>query len=253
MSKQNGVYVFGAIRDQEINLGTIDFEGQTRPIYKILYHDAAMIAIDVPMKIYHPTKQNLFMHQEVISRVMQQTDAVIPISFGNIFNTEDDVKKLTESIYPQFETIFNKIEGKIELGLKVIAKKEWLDQEISKHPEIHRQKEVVNGKSEAAGYFDRIKLGEMATKFMKKLQSDIEREVHEALKPFAEAAVTNEPIGEKMLLNSAYLIEREKEDEFDAKVNDLHDKWKDHVDFKYTGPWPAYNFINIKLKVEKSS
>jgi hypothetical protein len=26
----------------------------------------------------------------------------------------------------------------------------------------------------------------------------------------------------------------------------------DHLSFKYTGPWPPYNFVNIRLKLERA-
>lgn len=254
MENETGIYIFCAIQtNEEHDFGTIDFEGKTRKVYTIHYKDAAMVAAEMPMKIYHPSKENLMMHQNVISDVMKKMDTVVPISFGNVFNSKEDVIALSESLYPQFEELFPKIKGKIELGLKVIGKKEWLQKEINKDPEVTKQKQTVNKKTEAAGYFDRIELGEMASKFFQSLQQDIEKEIHEELKNIAVAAEVNEPIGEKMLLNGAYLIDSNQEEKFDEKVNELHDKWKDKVDFKYTGPWPAYNFINIKLKVEENA
>ena len=45
-------------------------------------------------------------------------------------------------------------------------------------------------------------------------------------------------------------MDGEKEEAFDQKVNDLFEVWKDKVEFKYTGPWPAYNFVNIILRIE---
>ena len=30
-------------------------------------------------------------------------------------------------------------------------------------------------------------------------------------------------------------------------------KYEDVLTFKYTGPWPPYNFVNIKLKLEKAN
>ncbi len=115
------------------------------------------------------------------------------------------------------------------------------------------QKQQVAGKSKDAAYFDRMELGEMAQRFFKSLQKEIEEDIHEPLVKLASSAKSNDPIGEKMLLNGSYLIDRSKEEQFDQKVNELHDKWEDKVEFKYTGPWPAYNFINIKLKVEETT
>ncbi|MBM7551296.1 hypothetical protein JOC33_000186 [Thalassobacillus pellis] len=250
----NGIYVFCGIQtNEEHDFGTIDFEGETREIYTISYKDASMVVTEVPMKIYHPSKGNLMMHQQVINRVMEKMDTVVPISFGNVFQTKEDVAVLLENLYPQLEKLFPQLKGKMELGLKVIGKKDWLENEIHKNPEVTKQKETVKNKSEAAGYFDRIQLGEMAQKFFQQLQHDVEQNIHENLKPIAEATEVNDPIGEKMLLNASYLVDKEKEAQFDEKINELHDQWQDKVEFKYTGPWPAYNFINIKLKVEETS
>lgn len=254
MNEEQGIYVFcGVQSDQKLEFGTIPFEGEDREVFTIHYQDAAMVAANVPMKIYHPSKDNLMMHQNVLSKVMETMGTVVPISFGNVFHSEEDVVALTESLYPQLIKIFPEIKGKIEVGLKVIGKKEWLEDNINQNEAVKRKKQVVHSKSEAAGYFDRIELGEMAKNFFQSLQNDIRTEIHDVLSPLAEANRINDPIGEKMLQNAAYLIDREREADFDEKVNELHDSWKDKVDFKYTGPWPAYNFINIKLKVEEPS
>ncbi|MGP4039149.1 GvpL/GvpF family gas vesicle protein [Gracilibacillus sp. D59] len=252
MREEQGIYLFCAIQTHEKQtFGTVHFKGQVREVFTIHYKDAAMVATVVPMEIYHPNKDNLMMHQNVISSVMEQMDTVVPISFGNVFNSEADVITLTEKLYPQLEKLFPQIQGKIEVGLKVIGKKEWLETNINQNESIREKKKVVQSKSEAAGYFDRIQLGEMAKDFFQSVQNEIKTDIHEPLLPLAKAFQINNPIGEKMLLNATYLINREQEETFDKKVNELHENWKDKVDFKYTGPWPAYNFINIKLRVEE--
>ncbi|MFC3016806.1 GvpL/GvpF family gas vesicle protein [Virgibacillus litoralis] len=251
----DGIYVFCSIPNGDglPDLDSIEFEDVKREVYTISYQDAVMVVADMPMRIYHPKKENLLMHQQVITDVMGKVDSVVPISFGNIFKSREDIVALLKNLYPQLISLYPKIRGKIEVGLKVIGKKEWLESEINKKPGIQKKQKTVREKSEAAGYFDRIELGEMAQDFFKKLQSKVEEEIHDALTPIAESEQVNEPIGEKMLLNGAYLVDRENESLFDQKVNEVYEAWNDKVEFKYTGPWPAYNFINIKLKVEEPS
>ncbi|WP_339227023.1 GvpL/GvpF family gas vesicle protein [Oceanobacillus sp. FSL K6-2867] len=254
MSEKQGIYVFCGIQtDKKAGFGNVHFDSEDREIYTVHYKDAAMVVTRVPMKIYHPSKENLMMHQKVLSRVMETMDTVVPISFGNLFQSEEDVLALAESLYPQLVEIFPQIKGKIEVGLKVVGKKDWLEKSIKQNENVMKKKQIVHSKSEAAGYFDRIQLGEMAKDFFHSLQNDIKSEIHDSLSTLAEANQINDPIGEKMLLNAAYLIDSDKESQFDKKVNELHDSWQDKVDFKYTGPWPAYNFINIKLKIEEPS
>lgn len=254
MSEQEmGIYLFCGIQlTEEEDFGKAEIEGEETDLFTIRYKDAAMVAAEVPMKIFHPNRQNLMMHQQTVSKVMEKNDTVIPISFGNVFKTEDDIKVLLENLYPQFEKLFPAIKGKIEVGLKVIGSKEWLEEKVNENPQVGKMSSSVKGKSEAAGYYERIKLGGIAQKVFEELQNELKAEVFTPLQEASEAAKANEPTGETMLLNAAFLIDRDKEQQFDEKVNEAYEKWKDKVKFHYSGPWPAYNFVNIRLKVEES-
>nr|WP_155113282.1 GvpL/GvpF family gas vesicle protein [Metabacillus mangrovi] len=253
MSDQ-GIYIFCGMQTQEKEWegGTVELEGQEYPLFAIYYKDAAIAAAEVPMKIYHPNKENVMTHQQVVSGILKQNDTVIPISFGNIFHSKEDVQLLLEKLYPQFSTLFPEIKGKMELGLKVVAKEKWINDELSSRKDILDAKESVKGKSEDATYYERIKLGGMAQEFFGKLQKQVNKEIFQPLQQVSDAANQNKLIGEKMLLNGAFLVGKEYEELFDARVNELHEKWKNKADFHYTGPWPAYNFINIQLKVEEA-
>ncbi|MGN5883440.1 GvpL/GvpF family gas vesicle protein [Staphylococcus simulans] len=249
--EDTGVYVFcGTQTDRNDDFRTVEVEGEERELFTIRYKDAAIVAAVVPMKIYAPKKENLIMHQTVVSTVMKEKDAVIPISFGNVFKSKDDVKVLLEKLYPQFETLFPEIKGKFELGLKVIGKQEWLESIVKDDPELQKMAESVKGKSEDVGYYDRIKLGSAMQNVFKALTQKIEEDIYQPLANISTAAKSNEPQSEKMLLNAAFLVDSEHDQAFDDKVNQLHEEWKDKVDFKYTGPWAAYNFVNIRLNIE---
>ena len=47
------------------------------------------------------------------------------------------------------------------------------------------------------------------------------------------------------------LIARDQEMAFDSKVKSIASRF-DKLTFKYTGPWPPYNFVNIRLKLERA-
>jgi len=46
-------------------------------------------------------------------------------------------------------------------------------------------------------------------------------------------------------------VAREMEDAFDVRVKEIGQLY-DKLTFKYTGPWPPYNFVNIRLKLERA-
>ena len=75
-------------------------------------------------------------------------------------------------------------------------------------------------------------------------------EILDRLRDVAVASRINKPIGDKMIMNAAFLVSRDQEAAFDTRVKSIaaeHDK----LTFKYTGPWPPYNFVNIRLKLER--
>jgi hypothetical protein len=250
VADKTGIYTFCSIETEENHtFGQVPFENKETLIYTIHYKDIAMVVAKLPLKIYTPKKENLLAHQTVVSSVMKQ-HPVIPISFGNVFKTEDDVKILLKKLYKQFKEIFPQITNKMEVGLKVIGKKEWLKRELEKNTQINKLKNEIEKKPKDASFYDRIKLGELTRDYFISLQQKIAIEVFTPLSQLSVSAKENEPVNERMLLNAAFLIDRSKEAEFDEKVNECYQKWEDKVEFKYSGPWPPYNFINIKLKIE---
>ena len=60
-------------------------------------------------------------------------------------------------------------------------------------------------------------------------------------------------IPNRMILNAAFLVDRRAEKQFDERVKAISRQYEDLLTFKYTGPWPPYNFVNIKLKLEKAT
>ena len=75
--------------------------------------------------------------------------------------------------------------------------------------------------------------------------------IFDGLRGVSVASRANKPIGDRMIMNAAFLVSRDKEQEFDAAVKAIGGRYP-HLTFKYTGPWPPYNFVNIRLKLERA-
>jgi hypothetical protein len=98
-----------------------------------------------------------------------------------------------------------------------------------------------------------MQLGRMIDKSLAERSTQYVREIYEALRAVCVASRDNQPIGDKMIMNAAFLVERNREAEFDSVVNRIARKYGKRLKFKYTGPWPPYNFVNIRLKLERVS
>jgi hypothetical protein len=97
-----------------------------------------------------------------------------------------------------------------------------------------------------------MQLGRLVDSALEEMSARYVADIHDSLKAVAVASRSNKPIGDRMILNAAFLVERAQEHAFDERVKETSRRYEELLSFKYSGPWPPYNFVNIKLKLEKA-
>jgi hypothetical protein len=249
---EGGKYVYCIIRQQhERDFGTIGIGGHRR-VYTVHHNDLAAVVSDTPIVIYDPTRENVLAHEFVNETVMREF-TVIPMSFGTVFRSDEDVSELLRSTYQAFTDVLVKMRDKIEFGLKILWDRDKVVANIeSENDEIRRLKDEITRNAASSTYFARMQLGRLVEAALEETSNRYVSEVHEALKAVAVASRSNKVIGDRMILNAAFLVDRKRSEDFDERVREVSLKYEDLLTFKYTGPWPPYNFVNIKLKLEKA-
>lgn len=249
-----GRYVYCIIRSPEDReFGPIGIGGDGTLVHTLRHGDLAAVVSDTPLRIYDPTRENVLAHEMVNNTVMEDF-TVIPMSFGTMFRTDEDILTLLESTSEALEDVLRKMENKIELGLKVlwdrdkvIAVVEEEDEEIA-----GLREEVEQDRLGGSSYFARVQLDRILERALEEKAADYVNEIYEALVSLAVASRSNKVIGEDMIMNVAFLVERDVEEAFDAAVKEVGRRYEGLLSFVYTGPWPPYNFVNIKLRLEKA-
>jgi hypothetical protein len=250
---EEGKYVYCVIKTPEgREFGPIGIgEGGNR-VYTVHYQDLAAVVSDTPIKIYDPTRENVLAH-ELVNETVMRGFTVIPMSFGTIFRTKEDIIELLKSTYHAFDDVLHKMKDKIEFGLKVLWDRDKVIGRLEASDEdIRRLKDEITGNAQSSTYFARMQLGRLVEAALERTANAYIMDIHESLKPVAVASRSNKPIGDRMMMNAAYLVERAREEGFDEAVKALSRKYEDILSFKYTGPWPPYNFVNIKLRLERA-
>src|SRR6516165_3718070 len=252
--RQEGRYVYGIIPAREPgSFGRMGIGGAGERVYAVTHGDIAAVVSRTAVFIFDPTRENALAHEHVIETVMK-THTIIPMSFGTVFRTDDDIREVLRSIYASVKDVLKQMSGKVEFGLKVTWDRDHIIDELKRdHDEIHRFHQEITRKHLQSTYFARMQLGRMIDKAMAERSAEYVREIYEGLHANCVASRDNKPIGDKMIMNAAFLIEREREAEFDAAVNRIARQFGDRLNFKYTGPWPPYNFVNIRLKLKRGS
>ncbi len=247
---KDGEYAYCIIESNEgRNFGPIGIGERGDIVSTIGYNDISAVISSSPMTKYVINRENMMAHEKVIEKVMKDY-TVLPVRFCTIAASAEEVRTLLRRRYPEFKGLLRDMDNKIEMGLRGI----WKDMnqvfyEIAEdNKEVKKLKKRVEGKTGKTGNTSRVSLGKAVKKALDEKKADETRKILNIFKRSAIDVRTNDMFGDSMFLNAAFLIDRTREKEFDFLVEDLVEEYKDLARFKYVGPAPPFNFVNIVVK-----
>jgi hypothetical protein len=246
-----GRYVYCIIRaSQPLKFGAIGMDEQWPEVYTINFKDMAAIVSDIPLAPLDSTRENVLAHERVNDTVMRD-HTVIPMSFGTIFKTREDIVELLRSAYDAFADVLSKMQDKLEFGLKVLWDRDGIVRQIEQEDEdIHRLKAEISSQK-GSTYFARMQYGRLIDSALQQRSERYVAEFLQRLRDVSVASRVNRAIGDKMIMNAAFLIQRDQEPAFYRRIEEIASAF-DKLTFRPTGPWPPYNFVNIRLKLERA-
>jgi hypothetical protein len=249
--ESRGKYVYCIIRASEpVRFGPIGLGGEPAEVYAINYREIAAVVSDTPVQEFDATRENVLAHERVNETVMRSY-TVIPMSFGSVFRTNDDILELLRGVYDAFHDVLIKMEDKLEFGLKVLWDREVILREIEQEDEDIRRLKAEIASQPGSTYFARMQYGRLIDAALQARSEAYVADIFARLREVSVASRANKPIGDRMIMNGAFLVSRDREAEFDARVKAVGTRY-DKLNFRYTGPWPPYNFVNIRLKLERA-
>lgn len=248
-----GIYLYCIIRHTgSIEFGPIGMGIRADKVYAVNYKDICVIVSHSAVMRYEARRVNLTAHSLVLEEVMKHF-SLLPIRFSTISESLDESKiiKILEKEYDIFSDLLTKMEGKKELGLKVMAQEEPIYKHIlNKYDDIRTLKEKLTKVDPTKAHYQLMKIGEMVEMALLKENSSFNDQISHALTPLAEEVKMNDKYGERMILNAAFLIRNEMEEEFDKAINSLDEQFSNLLTFKYVGMLPPYNFVSLVINTE---
>lgn len=195
-------------------------------------------------------------HNQVIGEAAQRWTA-IPMKFGTVFESEESLQKVLREKRDGFRKLFSVLDGKEEWGVKVFCDINKLREHIIQTSENIRDIDAaMKDKSEGAAYFLKRKREGLISEESEKKMNEDATAIHEGLVKFADRNCLNKlqpkeltkKEGE-MIINGAYLILKEKIEEFKSKATDLQSSYVDSgLELEISGPWPPYSFASLEGK-----
>jgi len=253
--QKDGKYVYCIIATSyECNFGPIGIGGRGDLVNSVGFDGLSMVVSDHPLNHFVVNPENILAHQKVIEAVMSQFDSVIPVRFGTVAATPDEIRNLLNRRYSELIELLERFENKVEYNLKG----SWRNmgsiyKEIDKDNEPLKKlrKKIEKDNNEEKKNLLIMEAGHLIEDVLQKKKEFEAEEIISALRKTVVSHKHNKTTGEAMFMNTAFLLNKGREVEFDNIMTDVGEKFKDRSDFFYTGPLPIFNFIDLRILPEK--
>jgi hypothetical protein len=251
---QDGYYIYGIIRSaQDRYFGPIGIGPRGDEVRTIGADNLSMVVSHHPLAKFAVSRENLIAHERVIEEVMKEFDSVLPVRFGTIASSADEVRNLLERRSGEFKNLLNAVEHKIELGVKAIWKDlKTIYREIAvENKDIKRaQGELRNAKGKM-NLGVQLEIGKLVEDALAKKKEKERDGVAQTLRKIAFDCKLTKTSGEAMFMNASFLVNKGREQEFDNLMEDLTDLHRGRIQFLYAGPLPVFNFVNVAIHPEE--
>jgi len=251
--EKEGKYIYCIIETkQERNFGPVGIGKRGDEVLTIGYDDLSMVVSNFPLTELTASKENMLAHQKVIEDVMKEFDSVLPVRFGTIASSVDEVRNLLDRRCREFKTVLRDMDHKIELGVKGIWKNmETIFSEIvEENKAIKNLKEALTGKN-GNDMQAKMDLGRMVKKALDEKKQKQAGKIIDRLRRTSYEHRLSNTISDEMFMNAAFLVGKGREKEFDNIMDDLGNEYKNRIKFMYAGPLPVFNFVNIVIYPEE--
>ena len=244
-------YIYGIMKTSDNAALGFTGLGGAGPVYAMAHQDLSCVVSDYSGREFGSMPKEevvrcLFAHQVVVEHVMRE-HTVLPVKFGTVLATSDEVRDLLSQGYRQFVDALAWIEGKVEVEVAATWDTGQVLREISTEPEIVCTREAISSRPGQQTLEERIHLGQVVKTLMDRRRDSYRERMIGFLKPVALDVQPNVLVSDEMVMNVAFLVEKANQEEFDGRVSQLNDLFHDQIDFRIIGPLPPYSFATVEI------
>jgi hypothetical protein len=196
-------------------------------------------------------------HEEVLDAALSRM-TVVPMRLCTIYRGEEQVREMLVREQDTFADALERLEGKAEWGVKLIAEPGALERTASAETSGEPDDDEAEP-SPGLAYLNEKRRQSRARDVVDRLAEAWAEAAHDRIAATASEALLNplqpsEVSGHtgEMLLNGVYLVEARETDSFRGAVEALEEEYAQAgVSVELTGPWPPYNFVKSSIEAAR--
>ncbi len=188
---------------------------------------------------------SLLAHQRAVEEAMRD-HTVLPAKFGTVLDSSHDAQELLAQGRAQFTGALASIQDKVQIEVAATWDVGQILQKIGQAEEVVRARQAATrqgGPTEE----ERVRLGQLVKAHLDQRRDRYRKLMLAALEPFALAVAPNPLISDELVMNVAFLVDRQRQDEFDGALQELDRLVGAEVCFRVLSPLPPYSFNMVEI------
>ena len=247
-------YIYGVIKTSKP--ATFDrslLSSNSEEVYTVVYRHLACVVSNYDGGDFASLSKEdklrcLMAHQEVIERVMKEDYTILPVKFGCLVEDEDEIRHIVEQGYEKLGQTLDRMDGLVEIEVAATWDLKSVLAEIGNEDEIIRLKRSMADKSAAEILELQINAGKLVKESLDGRREEYRSQTMESLAGTALDTQPNALVADEMVMNAAFLIQRDKEEAFDREVKRVDEDLNDQINFRVIGPLPPYSFGTVEIR-----
>lgn len=243
-----GKYIYGVI-----NSNVVSSSETSDCAYSVSFQDIAAVVkdseiVDCSHMPRDMLARLLVSHQQLIEKVMTM-HTIIPMRLGTFAQSDEEVKEILASGYRTIKDIFGRAKDMVEIDVAAtLSDFNSFMQEISEEVEIKQLKQSLLSKKGGVTIDDQMEVGVLVKKHLDKRKTDYAGRIQAALSVVCDSFKPHDLMDDKMVLNTAFLLNQNKQNDFERKVEEINNEFKEKFNFRCVGPLPPYSFYTLEVK-----
>lgn len=237
-----GKYLYGIIetekRESFGNIGVGNSE-----VYTLQHEGIGAVVSDVPAN-YKVEVEEAVTHEKTLRKIME-TNTIIPIGFGVIAKNEAEIINILKQGRMKFKNMLEKISNKLQINVKISWDKRILADILGEYEEIRT---LATEAKKTADQSLKIELGRKVKSALDERKNEYLKNIHSVLGDLSSGFKENKITDQDTIMNASFLVDKEQEQKFYDKANELEKEYDKKLMILVVSPLPPYNFTEIEIK-----
>jgi len=246
-------YIYGVIKTgKPATFGQSLLSSSPEEVYTVVHHDLACVVSNYGRGDFASLSREeklrcLMSHQRVIEWVMKEY-TILPVKFGTLVEDEDEIRRILEQVYDKLVPTLNHMNDLVEIEVAATWDLKKVLEEIGNEEQIMQLGRSMAGKSAAEILEMQINAGRLVKESLDRRRESYRWQMMQSLADIALDIQPNALVADEMVMNIAFLVQREKQEDLDSQVRRINETFNDQINFRVIGPLPPYSFSTVEIR-----